>query len=227
MIRITGNSHRPDNGRVRTGGHARRALNVRIHPSADVSDLARIGAGTQIWNNCQVRERVVIGQDCILGKDVYIDAGVEVGDHVKIQNGVSVYHGTTIESNVFVGPRVVFTNDKRPRATTQDGRLKGANDWTVGEIRVCHGASIGAGAIILPNVRIGYYAMIGAGALVTHDVADYALAIGSPARQIGYVCTCGCRLALDDRGFGYCPDCGAEYQFTGESLDRYLQTLHR
>ena len=226
MIRITGNSHRPDNGRVRTGGHARRALNVRIHPSADVSDLARIGAGTQIWNNCQVRERVVIGQDCILGKDVYIDAGVEVGDHVKIQNGVSVYHGTTIESNVFVGPRVVFTNDKRPRATTQDGRLKGANDWTVGEIRVCHGASIGAGAIILPNVRIGY-CHDRRPAPWLHDVADYALAIAGPARRpTGYVAR-ATRLALDDRGFGYCPDCGAEYQFTGESLDRNLQTLHR
>jgi acetyltransferase-like isoleucine patch superfamily enzyme len=200
---------------------------VRIHPSADVSDAARIGPGTQIWNNCQVRESVSIGQGCILGKDVYIDAGVQIGDNVKIQNGVSVYHGTTIESNVFVGPRVVFTNDKKPRATTPDGRLKGADDWIVGEIRVCYGASIGAGAILLPDVCIGRYAMVGAGALVTHDVADYALVIGSPARQIGYVCACGSRLIEDERGVARCPDCGNEYQFMGETLDRYLQALHR
>ncbi len=227
MIANTSENTRQLVSRLHPVALPKRVPSVRLHPSADVSDLADIGAGTQIWNNCQIRERAHIGSGCILGKDVYVDSDVQIGDNVKIQNGVSVYHGTTIESDVFVGPRVVFTNDKRPRATTSNGKLKDADDWIVGSIRICYGASIGAGAILLPNVTVGRYAMVGAGALVTRDVADYALVLGSPARQIGHVCTCAVRLIEQVNGAATCPECGASYQFMGEKLDWYLETLHR
>lgn len=184
-----------------------------IHETAQVSDKATIGPGTHIWNHSQVREGVFIGTDCILGKDVYVDFDVEIGDNVKIQNGSYIYHGATIESGVFVGPGVILTNDKKPRAINPDGSLKGNDDWNVGKIRVCYGASLGAGAIILPNVTIGRFALIGAGAVVTRDVAEHALVAGNPARQLGYVCRCATRLVDYGNGHYTCPECGEEYQF--------------
>jgi len=184
-----------------------------IHATAQVSDKATIGPGTQIWNHTQVREDVHIGDTCILGKDVYVDFGVEIGDNVKIQNGAYIYHGATIESGVFIGPGVIFTNDKKPRAINPDGSLKGNDDWEVGKIKVCHGASLGAGSIILPNVTIGRFALVGAGAVVTHDVADHALVAGNPARQVGYVCRCATRLTDYGNGHFVCPECGEEYNF--------------
>jgi acetyltransferase-like isoleucine patch superfamily enzyme len=184
-----------------------------IHSTADVSALAAIGSGTSIWHHCQVRENVQIGQNCILGKDVYIDFDVVIGDNVKIQNGAYVYHGTVLESGVFVGPGAVFTNDRTPRAINPDGSLKGNDDWQVGQIRVCFGASIGAGAIILPNVTIGRFAMVGAGAIVTRDVSAHTLVIGNPARQLGYVCRCSARLVEDTKGHFQCPQCDEHYQF--------------
>jgi UDP-2-acetamido-3-amino-2,3-dideoxy-glucuronate N-acetyltransferase len=175
--------------------------------------LATIGSGTRIWHYCQVRENVRIGCECVLGKDVYIDFNVEIGDRVKIQNGAYIYHGTTIESGVFVGPRVIFTNDKWPSSINPDGTLKGNNDWEVGEIRVCYGASIGAGAIILPHVTIGRFALVGAGAVVTRDVPDHALVVGNPARLVSYGCRCNTKLVAGDASHFYCPACGTQYQF--------------
>lgn len=162
-----------------------------IHPTAEVSPLATIGEGTRIWHQAQVRERARIGRSCIIGKGVYIDFDVVVGDRVKIQNGVSIYHGVTIEDGVFVGPHACLTNDKLPRAITPDGELKRDADWEVGRILVQYGASIGAGAIILPGVTVGRFAMVGAGAVVTRDVAAHALVVGNPARRVGFVCACG------------------------------------
>ena len=185
---------------------------VRIHTTADVSDRAQIGAGSSIWNQSQVRENVQIGSNCILGKDVYVDFGVQIGDNVKIQNGVSVYHGVTIESGVFVGPSAIFTNDKRPRAINPDGTGKGADDWLVSETLISYGASIGAGAVILP-VRVGRFAMVGAGSVVTKDVPDQALVVGNPARVVGYVCKCGTKLVEESTGAYSCPDCKEQYQF--------------
>lgn len=184
-----------------------------VHPTAQVSTQAVLGRGTRIWNNSQVRENVRIGEDCILGKDVYIDFDVVIGDCVKIQNGVFVYHGTTIESGVFIGPGVIFTNDKRPRAINPDGSLKGNEDWEVGRIHVGYGASIGAGAIILPEVTIGRFALVAAGAVVTRDVPDFALVLGNPARQQGYVCRCATRLVEMSASHFCCPSCGEQYQF--------------
>jgi acetyltransferase-like isoleucine patch superfamily enzyme len=186
---------------------------AKIHPTASVSEFAKIGAGTRIWNHCQVRENVSIGENCILGKDSYVDFGVQIGDNVKIQNGAYIYHGTTIESGVFIGPGAIFTNDKKPRAINPDGTLKGADDWEVGQTLVKYGASIGAGAIILPGITIGRFALVGAGAVVTHDVPDHALVIGNPARQVGYVCKCATRLVEEGDGKYRCPICNIQYTF--------------
>jgi acetyltransferase-like isoleucine patch superfamily enzyme len=167
-----------------------------VHATADVSPRASIGSGTKIWQHCQVREDVIIGQHCILSKGVYIDAGVRIGNNVKIQNGISVYHGVTLEDGVFCGPHCVFTNDRQPRSINADGTLKSATDWTVSETLVKVGASIGAHATLVCGVTIGRWAMIGAGAVVTRDVPDYGLVYGNPARLHGFVCPCGAKLPL-------------------------------
>jgi serine acetyltransferase len=174
---------------------------TRVHPTADVSPEADVGAGTSIWHWAQVREGARIGRGCIVGKDVYIDTGVTIGDNVKIQNSALVYHGTTLENGVFLGPQACLMNDSYPRAITPDGALKSADDWIVGTILVRYGASIGAGALILPDVTVGRFAMVAAGAVVAHDVPDHALVIGVPARSAGYVCRCGRRLTPDGAVF--------------------------
>jgi UDP-2-acetamido-3-amino-2,3-dideoxy-glucuronate N-acetyltransferase len=161
------------------------------HPSTDISPRAKIGAGTRIWHGCQVRENAVIGRNCVLSKDVYVDAGVRIGDNVKVQNGVSIYHGVTLEDGVFCGPHCVFTNDRLPRAVNPDGSPKTGHDWTLGTTLVRAGASIGAHATVVCGVTVGRWAMVGAGAVVTHDVPDYGLVYGNPARLRGFVCPCG------------------------------------
>ena len=185
---------------------------VRVHYSAFVAENASIGSNSSIWNNCQVQDGAHIGENCILGKDVYIDFGVQIGDNVKIQNGALVFHGTALESGVFVGPGVIFTNDKKPRSINPDGRLKGADDWIVSETLIKYGASIGAGVVVIAGVTVGVFSMVGAGAVVTRDVPDHALVVGNPARVIGYVCSCGEKLGKIDSGRWHCPVCGSEYQ---------------
>ncbi len=170
---------------------------VRIHPTAEVSERAKIGEGTSIWHQAQVREGARIGRNCILGKGVYVDAGVVLGDNVKVQNYASIYHGVTIEDGVFCGPHCVFTNDKRPRAVNPNGSPKAADDWELIPTRVKRGASIGANAVIVCGVTIGAWAMIGSGAVVSRDVPDYGLVMGNPACLHGFVCPCGHRLQGD------------------------------
>jgi len=175
-----------------------------IHPTAEVSPKARIGKGTSIWNQAQIREDAQIGDNCIISKNVYIDFGVKIGNNVKIQNNVSVFHGVTIEDGVFIGPHVCFTNDKNPRAINPDGKLKKGEGWEVSKILVKKGASIGANSTILPGVTIGEFALIGAGSVVTKDVPDYAVVVGNPSRQVGYVCKCGKKLEENKE----CMECG-------------------
>jgi acetyltransferase-like isoleucine patch superfamily enzyme len=185
--------------------------NVRIHPTADVSEAAVIGAGTSIWNQAQVRERARIGEGCVIGKNVYVDFDVVIGDRVKIQNNVSVFHGVTVEDGVFVGPHVCFTNDRVPRAINVDGSAKTDDDWEVGPIRVRRGAALGANSTILPGVTIGEWAMVGSGSVVTRDVAPYELVAGNPARRLGSACPCGQPLRDGEDGepfAGPCPRCG-------------------
>ena len=187
---------------------------VRIHPTAEVSDDAVIGAGTSIWNQAQVRERARIGSGCIVGKNVYVDFDVVIGDRVKIQNNVSVFHGVTIEDGVFVGPHVCFTNDRVPRAINADGSPKADADWEVSPILVRHGAALGANSTILPGVTIGRWAMVGAGSVVTRDVSDGELVAGNPARRLGTACRCGQPLRDADDGSpfrGSCPRCGESH----------------
>jgi acetyltransferase-like isoleucine patch superfamily enzyme len=184
---------------------------ARIHATAEVHPSVEIGEGSSIWNQCQVRENVKIGRGCILGKDVYVDFEVKIGDNVKIQNGSMLYHGLAIESGVFIGPGVIFTNDKRPRAINPDGLLKTDADWEVGETTVHYGASIGAGAIILPGLMVGQFAMVGAGALVTRNIPAHGMVLGNPARLIGYVCKCGEKLTRLETGEHHCPTCQLNY----------------
>jgi acetyltransferase-like isoleucine patch superfamily enzyme len=185
---------------------------VFIHSSSDVSPKVTIGAGTRIWHQAQVREGVRIGAECTLGKGVYIDFDVSIGNRVKIQNYASVYHGATIEDGVFIGPYVCLTNDKRPRAITLSGELKGDTDWEVGHTRVRYGASLGAGAIIMPGLTIGRFALVAAGALVTKDVPSFGLVVGVPARLVGYACQCGNRLTRDSSGAWFCQTCLTGYE---------------
>jgi UDP-3-O-[3-hydroxymyristoyl] glucosamine N-acyltransferase len=202
--------------------------NVQIHPTAEVSALATVGEGTRIWHQAQVREGAQIGRWCIVGKGAYVDVDVVIGDRVKIQNGASIYRGATIKDGVFVGPHACLTNDKRPRAITPDGQLKQDADWEVTPILIQHGASIGAGAVILPGVTVGRFAMVGAGALVSKDVVPHGLVVGNPARLIGFVCICGHTLveehgaqavSVADHGLTIsrhfcCPACGHEYMLS-------------
>jgi UDP-2-acetamido-3-amino-2,3-dideoxy-glucuronate N-acetyltransferase len=164
-----------------------------IHETARVAPDAVIGDDTKVWNEAQVREGARIGRQCVLGKGVYVGAGVVIGDRCKLENRASVFEGATLEDGVFVGPHAAFLNDKHPRAVTPDGRLKGPADWTISPTRAREGASIGAGALILPGVTVGRWAMVGSGAVVTRDVPDFALVVGNPARVVGYVCRCGAR----------------------------------
>jgi len=160
---------------------------AKIYKTADVSDKAKIGKSTVVWNNTQIREGADIGRNCVLGKNVYIDHDVKIGNNVKIQNNSSIYYGVTIEDGVFIGPHVCFTNDKNPRATLSDGSLKKLEDWGLSKTLVKKGASIGANATILPGLSIGEWAMIGAGSVVTKNIQNFGLVVGNPAKLVGFV----------------------------------------
>jgi acetyltransferase-like isoleucine patch superfamily enzyme len=157
----------------------------------------------------------VLGQNCILGKGAYVDFDVQIGDNCKIQNRASIYHGVTLENGVFVGPHVVFTNDRNPRAVNPDGSLKSDDDWELSRILVREGASLGAGSIIVAGVTVGRFALVGAGSVVTRDVPDYGLVYGNPARLHGYACPCAHRLTQQDDGTWRCPNCGRVVEITG------------
>ena len=176
-----------------------------VHPTALVEGGAEIGARTRVWHHAQVRARARIGARCVVGTGVFVDFDVRVGDDSKLQNYACIYHGVTLGRGVFVGPHVVFTNDRRPRATDPAFVPLRDGEWEVGETFVGDGAAIGANSTILPGLTIGSWAMIGAGAVVTHDVAPYALVVGAPARRVGWVCACGERLGDDAR---FCARCG-------------------
>ena len=165
-----------------------------IHPTAEVSDKARLGENVRVYHQAQVREGARLGDNCVLGKGVYIDSGVQVGKNCKFQNRVSVFHGVTIEDGVFCGPHVCFTNDLQPRAVNPDGSLKSDADWVEAKTLVREGAAIGANSTIVAGIVIGKWAMVGSGAVVTHDVPDYGLVYGNPARLHGYVGANGQKL---------------------------------
>lgn len=172
---------------------------VVVHPTADVSHDAVIGRGTRIWSNVQIREGARIGSNCVFGRNSFVDVDVVVGDNVKVQNNASLYEGVTLGDGVFVGPHVVFTNDKVPRAVTPLGVLKGKDDWTLSRTVVGTGAALGACCVVVTGVHIGEWAMVGSGAVVTRDVPPHALVVGNPGRVVGYVSASGERFDdIDD-----------------------------
>lgn len=191
---------------------------VRIDPSADVSEQAVIGEGTTVWHLAQVREHADVGRDCVIGRGAYVGSGVRVGDRCKIQNHALVYEPAELADGVFVGPAVVFTNDRHPRAVTPEGRLKTGADWEPVGVQVGEGASIGARAVCVAPVSIGAWALVAAGSVVVSDVPDHALVVGVPARQIGWVGRAGRQLLQisDDRW--QCPQTGETYILVEGSL---------
>jgi acetyltransferase-like isoleucine patch superfamily enzyme len=188
---------------------------ARIHELASVEDGAAIGPGASVWHHAQVRSGASIGPGCIIGKGAYIGADVQIGANCKVQNYSCVYEGMRLEAGVFVGPEVVFTNDRYPRAINPDGTLKTAEDWDCGETLVKYGAAIGARSVILPGLTIGRWALVAAGSVVTRNVADHALVVGHPAKEIGWVCVCARRLDTQL----ICPACGRRYGRADHGLE--------
>ena len=174
-----------------------------VHETAIVDDGATLGLETKVWHFVHISSGATIGERCILGQNVFIGSGVTIGSGTKIQNNVSVYKGVTVEEDVFLGPSCVFTNVNNPRAF-----LERKDEFRT--TRVGKGASVGANATIVCGHDIGRYAFIGAGAVITKDVPDYALMVGNPARQIGWMCFCGDRLEDVERP--HCATCDSRYE---------------
>ncbi|QIP13886.1 N-acetyltransferase [Spirosoma aureum] len=178
---------------------------VFIHPTAVVDDGCIIGEGTKIWHFSHVMPDSVIGPNCNIGQNVVVSPQVVLGRNVKVQNNVSIYTGVTCDDDVFLGPSMVFTNVINPRsAINRRGQYQ--------KTHVGKGASIGANATIVCGNTIGEFSFIGAGAVVTKDVPPYALVIGNPARQAGWVSEYGHRLAFDSGGKATCPESGMVYE---------------
>jgi len=181
-----------------------------IHPTADVAESAIVPPSARIWHYAQIREGATLGENCIVGRGAYIGTDVVVGADSKIQNYALIYEPAELGSGVFVGPAVVLTNDEFPRAVGVDGSQKTVSDWHPVGVTVGDGASIGARAVCVAPVRIGKWALVGAGAVVVHDVPDYALVVGSPARRIGWVGEAGIPL-VGDHGQWRCPQTDRRY----------------
>ncbi|MET9862801.1 acyltransferase [Streptomyces smyrnaeus] len=186
-------------------------------PGAQVSEQAVVGDGSTVWELAQVRENAQLGAECVVGRGAYVGAGVRIGARCKLQNHALVYEPAVLGDGVFVGPAVVLTNDRAPRAVDPDGALKQAGDWEAVGVTVAEGASLGARSVCVAPVRIGRWAMVAAGAVVTADVPDFALVVGVPARRIGWVGRAGLRLRpLPGRpGEWECPRTGARYTEQG------------
>ncbi len=182
-----------------------------IHPTAIVENIDNIGAGSKIWHWVHVMPNAIIGERCVLGQNVYVGNDVELGDNVRVQNNVSIYDAVKLEDDVFCGPSMVFTNVINPRSAIE------RKDEYIRTI-VRKGASIGANATIICGNEIGTYAFIGAGTVITKPVKDFALVVGNPGKQIGWVSKVGHRLEFDDHGFGNCPETGERYSLVKDQV---------
>ena len=170
---------------------------VHIHPTAIIENDVQLGPGTCVWDNVHIRQGAQLGEQCVVGEKSYIAYEVRIGNRVKINAFVYICYGVTIEDGVMVSAGTLFTNDQYPRACTADlARLQSsAPDESTRTTLVAAGATIGAGCVIGNGLRIGRFAMVGMGSVVTHDVADFHLVLGNPARSVGCVCRCGLPLA--------------------------------
>ena len=186
---------------------------VQIHPSAIVDEGAEIGEGTRVWHFVHVCGGARIGREVSLGQNVFVGNRVAIGDRCRVQNNVSVYDGVTLEEGVFCGPSMVFTNVHNPRALVE-------RKHEFRDTRVCEGATLGANCTIVCGVTVGRFAFIGAGAVVSRDVPDFALVVGVPGRQIGWMSRHGERLDLPQEGEGAvtCPHTGDRYRLLGRTV---------
>lgn len=182
-----------------------------IHASAIVDPGAQIGKGSKIWHFSHIMPGAILGENCNLGQNVFIANGVQLGKNVKVQNNVSIYEGVICEEDVFLGPSMVFTNILNPRSAIN---RKGQYLKTI----VRKGASIGANATIVCGNNIGAYALIGAGTVITKSVPDYALMVGNPGRQIGWVSAYGHRLEFDANNNAICPESKTNYQLLNNKV---------
>jgi UDP-2-acetamido-3-amino-2,3-dideoxy-glucuronate N-acetyltransferase len=183
------------------------------HESAYVDEPCDIGEGTKIWHFTHVQAGAKIGAHCVLGQNVNIGSNVSIGNYVKIQNNVSVYEGVTLEDYVFCGPSMVFTNIVDPRSKYPQ---RGSQHYI--STLVKEGASLGANCTIICGHTIGRFAFIGAGAVVTRDVPDFALAVGNPARIVGWMSEAGKRLQFDGQGIAVCRKSGKKYRLEDNTL---------
>ncbi len=184
---------------------------ISIHPSAIIDPGAIIGEGTKIWHFSHVMPDSIIGKHCSLGQNVVMMSGASLGDNVKVQNNVSIYTGVHCEDDVFLGPSMVFTNVINPRSA-----IVRKHEYKPTYVR--KGATIGANATIVCGIEIGEYAFIGAGAVVTKNVPAYALVVGNPARQTGWMSRNGHKLKFDESGIGVCPESGERYRLSGDKI---------
>ena len=184
-----------------------------IHETAVIDEPCSIGLGTKVWHFSHVMKDAVLGNDCNLGQNVVISPRVTLGNNVKVQNNVSIYTGVICEDDVFLGPSMVFTNIVNPRSAVvrRDQYLK---------TLVKKGASIGANATVVCGNTIGDFAMVGAGAVITKNVSSYALVVGNPAKQIGWVSEYGHRLEFDKSGKAKCEESGQEYLLENDGVKR-------
>ena len=187
--------------------------NYFAHPTAVIDDGCVIGEGTKIWHFSHVMSNSKLGKHCNLGQNVVISPNVVLGNNVKIQNNVSVYTGVICEDDVFLGPSMVFTNVINPRSF-----INRKEEFRQTLVR--KGASIGANATIICGIEIGEFALIGAGAVVTKDVPAYALIVGNPGRQVGWVSEYGHRLEFSEKGEAVCPESGQKYSLDNNQVKR-------
>jgi UDP-2-acetamido-3-amino-2,3-dideoxy-glucuronate N-acetyltransferase len=183
------------------------------HATAVIDEGAIIGEGTRIWHFSHIMPDCIIGKNCNIGQNVVVSPGVVLGNNVKVQNNVSIYTGVVCDDDVFLGPSCVFTNVINPRSAI-------ARKHEYKQTHVAKGASIGANATIVCGNNIGAYALIGAGAVVTKNVAAYALVVGNPSKQIGWVSEYGHRLTFDETGHAICKESGEQYHLKDNTVTK-------
>lgn len=187
------------------------------HPSAEVSPEAKIGQGTKIWQNSQVMAGAEIGENCTIGHNCFVGGRVKMGKGVKLESNIDAWDLVTLEDYVFVGPSAVFTNDFNPRAKYPKKKYPAYGQWRPTLVK--EGASIGANATIICGVTIGKGAFIGAGAVVTKNIPDYAIVVGVPSKQIGWMCECGNKLDFKNKNQATCPICQRKYLKKDNSVE--------